>query len=55
MQQNKATVDLSEDAVYRVCEGKLEKVDKPGKGFGKQVITWQNGKPTHYEVSYTVK
>lgn len=55
MQQNKATVDLSEDAVYKVSEGKLEKVDKPGKGYGKQIITWQNGKPTHYEVSYTVK
>ncbi len=49
----KATIDLKEDAVYIVKEGKLEQVDKPGEGFGKQVITWQNGKPTHYEVSYT--
>lgn len=55
MQQNKTTIDLNEDAVYKVCEGRLERVDKPGEGFGKQVITWQNGKPTHYEVSYTVK
>jgi hypothetical protein len=46
---------LKENAVYRVIDGKLEKVDKPGNGFGKQTITWQNGKPTHYEVSYTVK
>lgn len=49
----KAVVDLSENAVYRVIDGKLEKVDVPGDGFGKQVITWQDGKPTHYEVSYT--
>ncbi len=49
----KAVVDLLEDAVYKVVDGKLEKVDKPGDGFGRQVITWQNGKPTHYEVSYT--
>ena len=50
-----AEIDLKENAVYRVIDGKLEKVDKPGNGFGKQTITWQNGKPTHYEVSYTVK
>lgn len=49
----KAVINLLEDAVYRVVDGKLEQVDKPGEGFGKQVITWQNGKPTHYEVSYT--
>lgn len=51
----KAVIDLLEDAVYRVVNGKLEQVDKPGDGFGKQIITWQNGKPTHYEVSYTKK
>ena len=51
--QTKAVINLLENAVYRVVDGKLEKVDKPGEGFGKQIITWQNGKPTHYEVSYT--
>ncbi len=50
-----AEISLKESAVYRVIDGKLDKVDKPGIGYGKQVITWQNGKPTHYEVSYTVK
>lgn len=48
-----AKINLKENAVYRVIDGKLEKVDVPGEGFGKQVINWQNGKPTHYEVSYT--
>lgn len=48
-----AVVDLKENAVYRVIDGEIKKVDKPGVGFGKQVITWQDGKPTHYEVSYT--
>ena len=48
-----AVISLLEDAVYKVSNGKLEKVDKPGDGFGKQIITWQDGKPTHYEVSYT--
>jgi len=39
--------------VYRVIDGEIKKVDKPGDGFGKQVITWQDEKPSHYEVSYT--
>lgn len=50
-----ALIDLSVNAVYRVVDGKIEKIDTPGDGFGKQIITWQNGKPTHYEVSYTKK
>lgn len=50
-----AEVSLLENAVYRVIDGKIEKVDKPGKGFGKQTITWQDGKPVVCEISYTVK
>lgn len=49
----KASVDLKENAVYRVKDGVLEKVDVPGDGFGKQIIHWQDGKPIHYEVNYT--
>lgn len=49
----KAEVSLSEDAVYKVVDGEIEALDKPGDGYGKQTITWQDGKPTHYEVSYT--
>ncbi|WP_241655836.1 DUF3954 domain-containing protein [Halobacillus litoralis] len=50
-----AEIDLMENAVYRVVDGVLEKVDTPGDGFGKQTITWQNGKPQLYEISYTKK
>jgi hypothetical protein len=50
-----AEISLLENAVYRVIDGRIEKVDKPGVGFGKQIITWQNGKPIFYEVSYTKK
>lgn len=49
----KAEIALMENAVYKVVDGQLEKIDVPGDDFGKQIITWQNGKPTHYEVSYT--
>ncbi len=48
-----AEIDLNKNAVYRVIDGKPEMVDVPGEGFGKQVITWQDGKPLYYEVSYT--
>lgn len=53
MQQNKATVDLNEDALYRVKEGKLEKMDKPASGFGEVVQKWQDNKLGRYEVKYT--
>lgn len=49
----KAVISLLEDAVYKVVDGKIEKVDKPGDGYGRQIISWHAGKPTHYEVSYT--
>ncbi|HLR69446.1 MAG TPA: DUF3954 domain-containing protein [Virgibacillus sp.] len=51
----KEQIDLKENAVYMIKDGELKKVDVPGDGFGKQVINWQDGKPTHYEVSYTKK
>lgn len=49
-----AVISLEENVVYRVKERQIEKVDKDGKGFGKQIITWQDDKPLFYEgVSYT--
>lgn len=50
-----AKINLNENAVYKVVDGKLEKIDVPGDGFGKQTIIWQDGKPRYYEVSYTKK
>lgn len=50
-----AVVNLEENAVYRVKDGQLEKVDRPGNGFGKQVITWQDNVPLYYEISYTIR
>lgn len=48
-----AEINLEENAVFKIVDGEIEKIDTPGEGFGKQVITWQDGKPTHYEISYT--
>jgi len=50
-----AEIDLMENAVYRVVDGRLIKVTTPGIGYGKQIITWQNGKPTYCEISFTEK
>ncbi|MEK3935332.1 hypothetical protein MKY41_08405 [Sporosarcina sp. FSL W7-1349] len=32
-------VSLGENAVYRVIDNSIDEVDKPGEGFGKQIIT----------------
>lgn len=50
-----AQIDLMENAVYRVVDGQLIKVTKPGTGFGEQIITWQNNKPTHCKITFTEK
>jgi len=44
---------LVEGAVCIIKNGKTEIGEAPNTGFGKQTIYWQDGKPTHYEVSYT--
>lgn len=51
--EKRTTVDLTENAVYMVKDGQIQKVDMPGVGFGKQIINWQDKKPTHYDISYT--
>jgi hypothetical protein len=48
-------IDLMNNATYIVKDGVLTIVDTPPRGFGKQVINWQNGKPTHFDVNYTNK
>ncbi|MGE7922358.1 DUF3954 domain-containing protein [Viridibacillus arvi] len=48
-----AQVDLYRNAVYVVADGQMTPVDAPPTGFGKQEISWQNGKPTHSEIKYT--
>jgi hypothetical protein len=48
-----AEVNLYKNAVYDVSDGQLKPVDPPPTGFGKQEISWQNGKPTHSEIKYT--
>ncbi len=44
-----------EQGIYLIKEGDLKKIEAPSNGFGKQIITWQNGKPTLVEVQSTKK
>lgn len=50
-----AEIDLMKNGTYIVTDGRLVLVDSPPKGFGKQVISWQAGKPSHFEINYTSK
>lgn len=50
-----AQIDLMKNATYIVKDGVLTIVDTPPKGFGKQIISWQAGKPSHYELNYSNK
>ncbi|MGG0889929.1 DUF3954 domain-containing protein [Cytobacillus horneckiae] len=53
--QEQAEINLNKNATYIVKDGVLIVVDSPPEGYGKQVITWQSGKPSHYELNYTNK
>lgn len=48
-----AEIDLSKNATYIVKDGKLEPVDTPPNGFGRQIITWQDGKQVMFGLDYT--
>ncbi|MGJ9381789.1 DUF3954 domain-containing protein [Salipaludibacillus sp. CF4.18] len=50
-----AEINLMENNTYIVKEGRIEVVDALPQGFGKQIISWQNGKPVHTDISYSKK
>lgn len=55
MEQKKIPNLTQYDALLIVKNGIIKEVESPPSGFGKQTITWQNGKPTHIETQYTNK
>ncbi|TSB47186.1 DUF3954 domain-containing protein [Alkalicoccobacillus porphyridii] len=50
-----AKIDLSVNRAYIVVDGVIHHIDDLPRGFGEQVITWQNGKPVHTKVTYSKK
>ncbi|WP_416149469.1 DUF3954 domain-containing protein [Salipaludibacillus sp. HK11] len=52
-QKNTVEISLTENKTYIVKQGEIEAVDSLPDGYGKQIITWQGGKPVHTEISYS--
>lgn len=48
-------IDLYENATYVVKDGKIERLEDPQSGYGKQTVLWQNGKPVVIEVNCSKK
>lgn len=48
-------VDLLKNATYIIKDGKIVEVPMPSTGFGRQVISWQDGKPCHGQVEESFK
>jgi hypothetical protein len=55
--KNLAEINLKENAVYAVRDGKLNRVPAPPDGFGKQIIEWEHGKPLKgkWESTFKIK
>lgn len=51
----KEEIDMSVDGLYLVKNGKIEPIESPSSGFGKQSVLWQNGEPVNIEVNQTKK
>lgn len=50
-----AEVDLRKNGVFIIKDGKMELLETPPQGHGKQTITWANGKPINIENYFTKK
>lgn len=48
-------IDLLENAVYMVKEGKLVQAPAPETGHGTVTIHWQGGKPCHGKIEQNFK
>jgi len=50
-----AEIDLMKNATYIVLDGQLKEVPQPDMGYGKQIISWQGGKPCHGKLEVDFK
>lgn len=48
-------IDMSVDGLYLVKNGKIEEIERPSSGYGRQSVLWQNGEPVNIEVNQTKK
>lgn len=50
-----AEINLANNAIIIIKDGKMERLETPPFGHGKQTITWANGKPINIENYFTQK
>lgn len=50
-----AEIDLMKNATYIVIDGQIKEVPQPDAGYGKQIISWQGGKPCHGKIEMDIK
>lgn len=48
-------VDLKKNSLIIIKDGRMEVLETPPEGHGKQTITWANGKPINIENYFTKK
>ena len=48
-------MDLNKNCTYIVKDGTIQEVPTLIKGYGKQVINWQGGKPCHGKLEMDIK
>lgn len=48
-------IDLKRNATYVVVGGEFKEIPSPSKGYGKQIINWQGGKPCNGSVEDSLK
>lgn len=46
-------INLHKDSVFIVKGGKIELIPAPPTGYGRQIVSWNDSKPTHVEVNFT--
>lgn len=52
---NTFEVDLMKNATYIVKDGKIKEIPVPESGYGKQVISYQGGKPCNAKLETDIK
>jgi len=51
----KAEIDVTNNKIYVVKDGRVIAVEPPASGYGEQVAVWQNGKVDRVDTKFTEK
>ncbi|PEY32695.1 DUF3954 domain-containing protein [Bacillus cereus] len=51
----KVEIDVTNNKIYVVKDGRVIAVEPPASGYGEQVAVWQNGKVDRVDAKFTEK